>query len=81
MNLESLKNAYRLLMRPVHIIKYSKQAIHIAKMPTYHPEQCRSKYLQRAFDNLSWLCRYGYVNEFYTLYGMDISGNSGGVLR
>ncbi len=44
----------------------------IANLPCYYPDRSRKKYGQRVKDNIVWLLKYGEINYFYTLYGLDM---------
>lgn len=65
-----------------HWIKFQKEVFKalrrtkvIAEMPSYYPEFKRKSYNERLIDINEWAKRYGEVNEFYTLYGLDIDGS------
>lgn len=45
----------------------------IAELPSYYPDKPRKDRRQRIKDNVRWLLKYREVNEFYTLYGLDIA--------
>lgn len=48
------------------------KAVAAADMPSYYPDRMRKSRGQRVLDNLKWLLKYQEVNDFYTLYGLDL---------
>ena len=48
----------------------------IADLPCYYPDKPRKDRRTRIKDNVAWLLKYGEVNNFYTLYGLDLVGSA-----
>ena len=44
-------------------------------LKSYFPEKKRKNYINRIFDNLLWLIKNCEINNFYTLYGLDLKYN------
>ena len=64
-----------ILDRAISIVKavlWIPKALNIADGETYYPEMTRKGKFKRFTDNILWILKYGEVNRFYNLYGMDV---------
>lgn len=68
--INSLRKALELYRR----IKRIPEAKAIADLPCYYPDRPRKDRRLRVKDNIKWLLKYGEINNFYTLYGLDLVG-------
>ncbi len=61
------------IYHPIKIFKYGYGIFDVANQNSYFPKKVRKKYIKRLFENFKWLIHYVTPNEFYNLYGFDIT--------
>lgn len=69
-------NALKKVLELYRRIKRIPEAKAIADLPCYYPDKPRKDRRTRVKDNIAWLLKYGEVNNFYTLYGLDLVGSA-----
>ena len=70
-----IKQIYRFLSKKKRAILAIRKAEQIAMNPSYYPEKKIKDFRIRKRENVLWAKKYGEVNHFYTLYGMDVEGS------
>lgn len=67
---------YHILNYLLTVMKSFPKTFSISNGMSYYPEKERKPFIVRLFDNFNWLFKYGEINTYYTLYGLDIKGSS-----
>lgn len=66
---------FRKVIAFYRVLKKIPEAKAIADLPCYYPGKPRKKRKYRIRDNIKWLLKYGEVNSFYTIYGLDLKNS------